>query len=132
MAQIPLVADTNVLLDLFVFRDPRVAVLRQQIDDCSLQIIYCQAMREEFTDVIARDTFGLSQAEQDAVLSAWEGLAQAHVLLQSAPVRCIDPDDQVFIDLAYQAKPCILISKDLALVRLKHKLGQFNIEVQTY
>jgi predicted nucleic acid-binding protein len=52
--------------------------------------------------------------------------------LQSAPVRCIDPDDQVFIDLAYQAKPCILISKDLALVRLKNKLGQFNIEVQTY
>lgn len=132
MVQIPLVADTNVLLDLFVFRDPRVEVLRQQIDDRSLQMIYCQAMREEFTDVIARDPFGLSQAEQDAVLSAWQGLAQAHVLLQSAPVRCSDPDDQVFIDLAYQAKPCVLISKDLALVRLKNKLGQFNIEVQTY
>lgn len=132
MAQTLLVADTNVLLDLFVFRDPRVAVLHQQIDDRSLQMIYCQAMHEEFVDVIARSQFELSKTEQQSILNIWETYAELYVLEQFAPVRCNDPDDQVFIDLAYQAKPCVLISKDLALVRLKNKLQKFSIDLQTY
>jgi predicted nucleic acid-binding protein len=50
----------------------------------------------------------------------------------SAPVRCSDPDDQIFIDLAFQVRPATLYSKDLALIDLRCNLLDLEIEVLTY
>jgi predicted nucleic acid-binding protein len=51
---------------------------------------------------------------------------------QSAPVHCSDPDDQIFIDLAFQVRPAVLYSKDLALIDLRSNLRDLEIELQTY
>jgi predicted nucleic acid-binding protein len=38
--------------------------------------------------------------------------------IMKAPWECHDKDDQVFLDLAYTAKPCMLISKDNEVLKL--------------
>ena len=43
-----------------------------------------------------------------------------------APVRCGDPDDQKFIDLAV-AHGAILLSKDFEVLRMRKRLAALNV-----
>jgi predicted nucleic acid-binding protein len=58
-------------------------------------------------------------AEQEKVLLQWQSLARvlSDESLLPSPWRCQDPDDQIFLDLAFTAKPCTLISKDNAVLK---------------
>jgi len=132
MAPSPVILDTNVLLDIFVFRDDRSLPLQQMIQNQERQLIYCQAMHDEFIDVLTRSQFQLSQSHQEAILHQWLNLANQVTLTESAPLRCSDPDDQIFIDLAYQTRPSLLVSKDNALIMLRKRLADLNIDLQTY
>ena len=117
------VFDTNVLLDLFVFNDFRALHLKQALIDRKIDALATQATLEEFADVIARPLFSLSQEQQEEILLQWHGVARViddEKLLKS-PWICQDPDDQVFLDLAFTAKPCTLISKDNEVLRFANK-----------
>lgn len=113
------VFDTNVLLDLFVFNDFRALHLKQALIDGKIDALATHATLEEFADVVARPLFSLDQAQQERIALQWQGLAR--ILndndLLKAPWVCQDPDDQVFLDLAFTAKPCTLISKDNEVLR---------------
>ena len=117
------VFDTNVLLDLFVFNDFRVLHLKQALIEGKIDALATPATLEEFADVIARPLFSLDQAQQEQIFLQWQGLAR--VLddkdLMKSPWACQDPDDQVFLDLAFTAKPCTLISKDNEVLRFANK-----------
>lgn len=117
------VFDTNVLLDLFVFNDFRALHLKQALIEGKIDALATPATLEEFADVIARPLFSLDQAQQEQILLQWQGIAR--VLddkdLMKSPWICQDPDDQVFLDLAFTAKPCTLISKDNAVLRFANK-----------
>jgi predicted nucleic acid-binding protein len=56
MAPSPVILDTNVLLDIFVFRDERSLPLQQMFQNQERQLIYCQAMHDEFIDVLSRSS----------------------------------------------------------------------------
>ncbi|NBV80982.1 MAG: PIN domain-containing protein [Burkholderiaceae bacterium] len=127
-----LIIDTNVLLDLFVFADERVLALREAIEGKRAQLFYSSAMLEEFKDVLGRAQFGLGEEVQSSILRNWQDLGTLLSIEQSAPIRCSDPDDQIFIDLAYQLRPSLLFSKDLALINLRGKLHGLEIELRTY
>lgn len=113
------VFDTNVLLDLFVFNDFRALHLKQALIEGKIDALATPATLEEFADVIARPLFSLDQVQQEQIFFQWQGLAR--VLddkdLIKSPWICQDPDDQVFLDLAFSAKPCTLISKDNEVLR---------------
>jgi putative PIN family toxin of toxin-antitoxin system len=108
------VFDTNVLLDLFVFNDFRVIHLKQALLEKKIDALASPKTLEEFADVISRPLFSLEAVEQEKILLEWKSLARvlSDQSLSPSPWRCQDPDDQVFLDLAFTAKPCILISKD--------------------
>lgn len=127
-----LIIDTNVLLDLFVFTDERVLALREAIEGKYAQLFYSSAMLEEFRDVLGRAQFNLSDEDQNNILRYWQELGTQLTIKHSAPVRCSDPDDQIFIDLAFQVRPAVLYSKDLALINLRSNLLDLEIEVLTY
>ena len=127
-----LIIDTNVLLDLFVFADPRVHTLHETIHNKHAQLFYSSAMLEEFRDVLTRSQFALKLADQNIILQRWQDLGTLALIERSAPLRCADPDDQIFIDLAFQVRPSVLYSKDLVLVRLKSQLQDLDIELRTY
>lgn len=111
---IPVVFDTNVLLDIFVLNDFRAIHLKQVLIERQIDALASPKTLEEFADVISRPLFALSAANQKQLFNQWQSLA--HVIpdqdLLPSPWRCHDPDDQVFLDLAFTAKPCTLVSKD--------------------
>jgi putative PIN family toxin of toxin-antitoxin system len=109
-----IVFDTNVLLDLFVFNDFRALHLKQALLEHKIDALASLKTLEEFADVISRPLFSLGTAEQEKILLQWKSLSRLlddQSLLHS-PWRCQDSDDQIFLDLAFTAKPCTLISKD--------------------
>ena len=60
---------------------------------------------------------------QEQILNQWHLLANVieDEVLSSAPWQCQDPDDQVFLNLAYTSKPSVLLSKDNELLKLAKK-----------
>ena len=125
----PVVLDTNILLDIFVFNDERAINLKQAIVDGSITAIASQKTLLEFADVISRPLFKLDEVTQAAILAQWQSIAQQYddSDLATAPWKCQDPDDQIFLDLAYQLRPAILISKDNALLHIASRATQENI-----
>ena len=125
----PVVLDTNILLDIFVFNDQRAINLKQAIVDGSILALASQKTLLEFADVISRPLFKLDEATQAAILNQWQSLAEQHddSNLPTAPWKCQDPDDQIFLDLAYQLRPAVLISKDNALLRIASRAAQEDI-----
>ena len=125
----PVVLDTNILLDIFVFNDERAIHLKQAIVNESIVAIASQKTMLEFADVIRRPLFKLDEATQVAVLSQWQSIAKQYddSDLAPAPWICQDPDDQVFLDLAFTSKPCILISKDNEVLKFATKALKENV-----
>ena len=125
----PVVLDTNILLDIFVFNDERALHLKQAIVNESIVAIASQKTMLEFTDVIRRPLFKLDEATQVAALSQWQSMAQQYddSDLAPAPWICQDPDDQIFLDLAYRLRPAILISKDNAVLNIASRAAQEDI-----
>ncbi|QWD59356.1 putative toxin-antitoxin system toxin component, PIN family [Polynucleobacter sp. MWH-UH35A] len=117
------VFDTNVLLDLFVFNDFRALHLKQALSEGKINALATPKTFEEFADVISRPLFSLDEAQQEQIYLQWQTLATVmdDQSLTKAPWICGDPDDQVFLDLAYTARPCTLISKDNEVLRFAHK-----------
>ena len=125
----PVVLDTNILLDIFVFNDERAINLKRAVLEGSIPAIASQKTLLEFADVISRPLFNLDAPKQSTILAQWQSIAQ-HLddsNLAPAPWKCQDPDDQIFLDLAYQLRPAILISKDNAVLRLAGRAAQENI-----
>ena len=73
--------------------------------------------------MISRPLFSLDEAQQGQINLQWQSLARVmdDQSLSKAPWACNDPDDQVFLDLAYTARPCTLISKDNEVLRFVNK-----------
>ena len=125
----PVVLDTNILLDIFVFNDERASNLQQAIVGGSIPAFASQQTLFELADVISRPLFKLDEARQAAILQQWQSIAQLHddSNLANAPWQCQDPDDQIFLDLAYELRPAILISKDNAVLQIASRAAQEDI-----
>lgn len=119
MSPIPIVIDTNILLDIYVFQDPRSTALNAQILSGKLLPVVSEETHAEFLDVLARPKFGLSFDAQQTVLADWQRRSTLHDASQivRSPWRCKDKDDQKFLDLAYSLRPCLLVSKDKQVLR---------------
>ena len=121
----PIVIDTNIILDLFVFGDPMAAPLRQQLDAGELGWVATQPMRDELERVLAYpqivprlDFYGRSAAE---VLGHFDRLVRRVEVAPKTTATCKDADDQKFIDLAV-AHGARLLSKDRAVLCMKKRL----------
>lgn len=129
-----IVLDTNVCLDLFVFRDPRWQALLQAMQQGLVQAVTRADCRMEWTLVLAYTRLKLEPAAQAQIAAEFDAL----VSLLDPPLPdnaiklpvCRDSDDQKFLELAYAANAAVLISKDKALLKLARKTeraGLFRI-----
>ncbi len=125
--------DTNVWLDLLVFSDPRVAALRLALEQQTAICHRTTYMMGELREVMGRPLFGLnSQAQQVALAEADRLSKHAETASDhSRFLRCKDPDDQMFLDLALELKANILISKDRALLRLASRASKYNLKISS-
>ncbi|QWE25320.1 putative toxin-antitoxin system toxin component, PIN family [Polynucleobacter sp. AP-Elch-400A-B2] len=125
----PVVLDTNILLDIFVFNDERAHHLKKVLFDKTTHFVASQKTIEEFADVISRPLFKLDEQTQVAILAQWQSIVeqQDDSNLAPAPWTCQDPDDQIFLDLAYQLRPSILISKDNVVLQTASRAASEDI-----
>jgi putative PIN family toxin of toxin-antitoxin system len=126
-----LVLDTNVILDLLVFKDPTAEPIRQLLDAKLVDAVRSEASMLELIDVIQRPMFKLSQEEQEIILQGWESITRLleNTAIEPAPFTCRDLDDQVFLDMAYSIRPAILFSKDLRVLELRASAKPHGIEI---
>jgi putative PIN family toxin of toxin-antitoxin system len=129
----PIVLDTNIVLDLFVYRDPRQATLDNNLRAGSLQWLATPAMRDELARVLDYPQVTkrrlLNEQSVDAVLAQMDALVTLADPAPKAPYTCKDPDDQIFIDLACQHS-CWLISKDKAVLAMRSRLSRLGATVR--
>ncbi|HJV87066.1 MAG TPA: putative toxin-antitoxin system toxin component, PIN family [Noviherbaspirillum sp.] len=128
-----IVLDTNVCLDLFVFRDPRWAALLAALQDGTVEAVTHVDCRTEWLNVLEYRHLPLdpesrlkAAAEFDALIICMSDevlTARAEVLL---PV-CSDPDDQKFLELARDACAQTLITKDKALLKLARRTARAGL-----
>ena len=126
-----LVLDTNVILDLLVFKDPSAEPIRLLLDTQQVDALRTLASMAELIDVIGRPAFKLSQADQEKIVQSWESSSRLveNTAIEPAPFTCRDPDDQVFINMAYSLRPTLLLSKDLRVLELQAIAKQHGVEI---
>lgn len=130
----PLILDTNILLDLFVFTDPEIADLKTALLANQLTWLATQAMRDELERVLAYPKITPRLAfYQRSALDVLDKFDQ-HVTLKDVAPRaaaiCKDPDDQKFIDLAVLHR-ATLLSKDQAVLCMQKRLLDGGVITQT-
>ncbi len=129
-----MVIDTNIVLDLFIFEDPRCAALKQALHHQQLRWISTQVMRDElervlvYTHLQPRMTFYKVTAAQ--VLTQFDAHAHLQAVASRAVYVCKDEDDQKFIDLA-AAHSAALLSKDKAVLSMRKRLAQLGVAVSS-
>jgi putative PIN family toxin of toxin-antitoxin system len=129
----PLVLDTNVVLDAFVFADERAQALAPAIAEGRFTWLATAAMRDELQRVLGYDRivprlafYGLDPAD---VLAAFDRFAQVVDVPAKATATCSDPDDQKFIDLAV-ARSALLLSRDRAVLSMRNRLARLGVAVR--
>jgi uncharacterized protein len=130
------VLDTNVALDWLLFRDAGCAHLATQLQAGQLQWQATLAMRNELSSVLPRPEFRAWLPDCEHILSTFDSWAR---IVQKPPcaarpdarLRCRDPDDQKFIDLAVAVGAKWLFSKDRALLALLRPARTHGVEVLT-
>ena len=126
------VLDTNIVLDLFVFRDAAVDTLEAALANREVEWLATSAKREELACVLSYEQIGAraatAQVTADDVLRSFD----AHAFIVESPpvsaITCRDTDDQKFIDLAV-AHGARLLSKDKQVLALRRKLAALSVEV---
>ena len=128
----PVVLDTNILLDLFIFSDPQVAALRADLEAGLLRFVSTADMREELRRVLdypqLQPRMAFHGLKPEQVLDAFDARATLCAVAPKAPYTCKDADDQKFIDLA-AAQGARLISKDKAVLCMARRLRTLGVEV---
>lgn len=110
------VLDTNVFLDCWVFDDPAARALKAALETGRVRAVRSAATDDELADVLARPQFSLAPAARTVLLNEWALRASLHAVDVACPIRCADPDDQKFLDLALAARAHALFTKDKALL----------------
>lgn len=128
-----LVLDSNVVLDWLVFRDPSSRAIAAAITSRRARWITTAAMRDELEHVLTRCAFSRWRANRTEVLVQWERWSERADAPAAAPsgLRCTDPDDQKFIDLALHAGVSALLSRDRAVLKLAGRARSLGLAIQT-
>ena len=129
----PIVLDTNIVLDVFVFSDAAAAPVRKALQAGELHWLATQAMRDELERVLAYPQIvprlGFYRLKAEDVLAAFDRHARLADVAAKAPVTCSDADDQKFIDLAVAAR-ADLLSKDRAVTSMAKRLLALGVRVR--
>lgn len=129
----PVVLDTNIVLDVFVFNDAAAQPLKKALEAGELDWLATRAMRDELERVLAYPQIiprlAFYELSAGDVLAAFDRHARLTDVAAKAGVTCSDPDDQKFIDLAVAGK-ALLLSKDRHVLSMTKRLGNLGVRVQ--
>ena len=121
----PVVIDTNIVLDAFVFNDAAARPLRKALEAGELDWIATLPMRDELARVLTYrhivPRLAFYRLSADDVLASFDRHVRRIGIPAKARLTCSDPDDQKFIDLAVAGKT-LLLSKDRHILSMSKRL----------
>ena len=125
-----LVLDTNTVLALWMFRDPKLEALRAWIEAGKCGLYSREDALEELRRVLAYRQFGLDADAQRNLFVNYCGRVEHSVAGSTAATRinliliprCRDTDDQKFLELACERRADVLVTRDKALLSLRRAL----------
>ena len=134
-----IILDTNVVLDWLVFEHTSGLAIGRAVTEGQVRWIVSPAMQEELVDVLGRllhlptlMRWSERHAPAMAMVQAWAQPVNApDPLPYGERLRCTDPDDQCFIDLAMSRRTPWLVTRDHALRRLARRARPFGVAVLT-
>lgn len=115
------VLDTNVVLDWLIFDDAHMRQPGAHLRSGLSRWIASAAMRDEALEVASREVFsklGAPNVRHEQVANGYSRHAQLVDSTTNSQLRCADPDDQMFIDVALQHGARLLLTRDKALLAL--------------
>ncbi|MDP1902524.1 MAG: PIN domain-containing protein [Rubrivivax sp.] len=117
------VLDTNTVLDWLVFRDSALVALAEAVTTGAVRWLACERMRQELGRVLGYPGLARWNPDRERVLASFDALTCLTAAPPTAPspLRCTDPDDQVFIDLALAHGAKWLVSHDRAVLKLARR-----------
>jgi putative PIN family toxin of toxin-antitoxin system len=126
------VIDTNIVLDLWLFSDPRSEKLKEALQCKALLWIATIEMREELLRILCYEhiliCLNSRGVQADQLVKGFDRYAELKQIAPKADYVCKDADDQKFIDLAVKYKS-LLISKDKRVLTMKSRLRRLGVEV---
>ena len=129
------VLDTNAVLDWLVFRHPSCSLWTPHLENGSVRWLASPAMRDELAHVLSRGVARAWSPDLEALWAAWERFATAAEPLAltgaATRMRCTDPDDQKFVDLALGHGARWLVSRDKAVLKLGRRVRPLGLSVLT-
>jgi uncharacterized protein len=130
-----LVLDTNVVLDWLAFRHPVGTAVEEALTSGRCRWLCTRAMRHELADVVARESLRRWKIDADSVLAVFDTLGvdvgTPPLPSDAERLRCSDPDDQPFIDLAIARRVHALLTRDRAVLRLASRARSFGVRIAT-
>lgn len=127
------VLDTNVVLDWLVFRNPGVLLLGEAVASGRLRWIGCPAMGAELLHVLTQGALAHHAGLAEQALTFFERFCHSQPLPTGLPLtrmRCRDPSDQMFLDLALTQGADWLFSRDRALLKLARKAAPLGLRIR--
>ena len=134
------ILDTNVVIDWLVFDDPYMNPLREQVRSGAIVVLTHDLAIEEFERVLQYPALQrLSQERRADALEQYRMQTQSAVMppgfgggvwqLPSNFPRCQDPDDQLFLGLAYHTRATALVSRDDMLLKMRKRVRKFEVRI---
>jgi len=118
-AALDLVLDTNVVLDWLAFRHPVGTPIEEALTSGQCRWLCTRPMRDELARVVVRESLERWAIDAHAVLAVFDALAVdmgvPPPLGAADCLRCTDPDDQMFIDVAIARRAHALLTRDRAV-----------------
>ena len=125
------VLDTNVVLDWLLFGDADVAPVADAVAGGSLRWLACARMREELLRTLTYPALSKWKPDSERMLTEFD--RHSNFCPDPAPaaldLRCSDPDDQVFLDLALATGARWLLTHDRALLKLARRAARSGLVI---
>ncbi|WP_224365562.1 putative toxin-antitoxin system toxin component, PIN family [Hyalangium versicolor] len=124
---LPVVLDTNVVLDVLVFDDPITRPLAAALAEGALVAWADEQTLLELERVLPLPSFKLDVPARREVLERYRRMVRLASTESSTPLpelpRCRDRDDQMFLVLTARAGAAWLVSKDKRVLSLADRHG---------
>jgi predicted nucleic acid-binding protein len=129
------ILDNNAVLDWLLFQHPDGLAIGSAIGNNCMHWLGTADMRAELEHVLATGRLDRWAPDVERILSHWLRLCREVPSPPSAPIalrlRCSDPDDQMFIDLAIACRARWLVTRDRAVLKLARRMRALGVEVLT-
>lgn len=122
------VLDTNFILDVYFFKNKTAVSLFHQLVKAGANFYRTSVTFDELKHVLNRDEFSKGTASKTEILDRWSAASINFESPLPSALKCRDPLDQKFIDLAGSVAPSYLISKDKDILRLRRKASKLRMK----